>query len=408
MKYVNKILLVLLLLFTCEIVSAKQISIYLFHSADCVHCKAEIEYLNELKDKYDIKVYKYEVVYNEDNSALLKKVRTLMNDEGKLVPFTVIGTTTFTGFSDTQRVQIEKAIDEYQTVPYCDKVGIYLGHTTDESGCSGEEPVKPTDPEDNIMHLPIIGDVDVKSFSLPIIAIAIGLVDGFNPCAMWVLIFLLSILIGMKNRKKMWILGLTFIGTSALVYLLIMFVWLSLVDSLTSIRWIQIAIAIVALIASAINIRSYIKARKEDDGCTVTDAASRKKIVGKVKKIANLEEESENKKKFAFLLAILGVIALAVSVNVIELACSAGLPLIFTQILAMNKIAGVAKIIYILLYILFFMIDDIIVFVIAMFTFKVTGISTKYTKYSHLIGGIIMLIIGLLMILKPEWIMFNF
>ena len=212
----------------------------------------------------------------------------------------------------------------------------------------------------------------------------------------------------MKDRKKMWILGLTFIATSALVYLLIMFIWLNLVGSLTSIRWIQLAIAIVALVASAINIRSYIKARKEDDGCTVTDAESRKKIVGKVKRIANLEAESENKKKFAFLLAILGVMALAVSVNVIELACSAGLPLIFTQILAMNKIAGVAKIIYILLYILFFMIDDIIVFTIAMFTFKVTGISTKYTKYSHLIGGIIMLIIGLLMILKPEWIMFNF
>ena len=74
----------------------------------------------------------------------------------------------------------------------------------------------------------------------------------------------------------------------------------------------------------------------------------------------------------------------------------------------MNKVTSIAKLIYILLYILFFMIDDIIIFVIAMFTFKVTGISTKYTKYSHLIGGIIMLLIGLLMILKPEWIMFNF
>ena len=74
----------------------------------------------------------------------------------------------------------------------------------------------------------------------------------------------------------------------------------------------------------------------------------------------------------------------------------------------MNNVGRLAKLIYVLIYILFFMIDDIIVFVIAMATFKVTGISTKYTKYSHLIGGIIMLIIGLLLILKPEWIMFNF
>lgn len=406
MKYVNRILLILFLLFTCNVVSAKEISIYLFHSSDCVHCKAEIEFLDEIKDKYDVKIYKYEVMYNEENREVLSKVRKLMNNNGSTVPFTIIGTTTFTGFTEVQKVQIENAIKEYQTTSYCNKVGLYMGHTTDESECSSGDIEKPSDSK---MTLPLIGEVDVKKFSLPLIAVVIGLVDGFNPCAMWVLIFLLSILIGMKNRKKMWVLGLTFIVTSAAVYLLIMIAWLNIVASFTTIRWLQIVIGVVALVASGINLRSYIKHRKEDDGCDVTDAASRKKIIGKVKKIANLEEESESgKKKFAFLLAILGVIALAISVNVIELACSAGLPLIFTQILAMNKVGRLAKLIYILIYILFFMIDDIIVFVIAMITFKVTGISTKYTKYSHLIGGIIMLIIGLLLILKPSWIMFNF
>ena len=407
MKYIRKILLILVLLFAYSTVSAKQISVYLFHSSDCVHCKAEIKFLDEIKDKYDIKIYKYEVMYNDENREILKSVRELLNNDDTRVPFTIIGTTTFTGFSEIQEYQIENAIKEYQNIPYCDKVGLFLGKTTDDAEC--QEKVDPKkDDENSKMKLPIIGEVDVKKFSLPLIAIVVGLVDGFNPCAMWVLIFLLSILVGMKNRKKMWILGLSFIMTSAFVYLLIMIAWLNIVASFTTVRWLQIIIAIVALVAGGINLRSYLKARKEDDGCTVTDAESRKKIIGKVKKIAFLEEESENKKRFAFLLAIVGVMALAVSVNVIELACSAGLPLIFTQILAMNKIGGIAKLIYVLIYILFFMIDDIIVFVIAMFTFKVTGISTKYTKYSHLIGGIIMLIIGILMILKPEWIMFNF
>ncbi|MBP5694916.1 MAG: hypothetical protein J6X03_05740, partial [Bacilli bacterium] len=311
MKYINKIILILFLLFISSTVSAKQISIYLFHSSDCVHCKAEIKFLDEIKDKYDIKIYKYEVMYNEENREILKNVRELLKNDGTTVPFTIIGETTFTGFSDVQRAQIEKAIEEYQEVPYCDKVGLYLGKTTDDLEC--KEKTNPSD-EDSKMNLPLIGEVDVKEFSLPIIAIVIGLVDGFNPCAMWVLIFLLSILIGMKNRKKMWILGLTFIATSALVYLLIMVAWLNIVASFTTIRWLQIAIAVVALVAGGINLRSYFKARKEDDGCTVTDADSRKKIIGKVKKIALLEQESESgKKKFAFLLAILGVIALAVS-----------------------------------------------------------------------------------------------
>ena len=167
-------------------------------------------------------------------------------------------------------------------------------------------------------------------------------------------------------------------------------------------------IAGVALIAGVINIYNYLKSLKKDDGCTVTNKESRKKIINKIKKIVVLEEASENKKRFAFLLAVLGIMALAISVNVIELACSAGLPLVFTQILAMNEVSTLARIIYIALYILCFMLDDIIIFTIAMITFKVTGISTKYTKYSHLIGGLIMLLIGLLMIFKPSWIMFNF
>ena len=109
-----------------------------------------------------------------------------------------------------------------------------------------------------------------------------------------------------------------------------------------------------------------------------------------------------------FILALIGIIVLAASVNIIELMCSIGLPLLFTQILAMNDLSSFEYGIYMLIYIFFFLIDDIVVFVISMITLNVTGISTKYSKYSHLIGGLVMLIIGILLILKPELLMFNF
>ena len=88
--------------------------------------------------------------------------------------------------------------------------------------------------------------------------------------------------------------------------------------------------------------------------------------------------------------------------------CSIGIPLIFTQILSMNNLNTFKYMIYMFIYIVFFLLDDILIFTISMNTLKVTGISTKYTKYSHLVGGIIMLIIGILMLLKPEILMFNF
>ena len=107
-------------------------------------------------------------------------------------------------------------------------------------------------------------------------------------------------------------------------------------------------------------------------------------------------------------MALFGVIGLAISVNLVELACSAGLPLVFTELLALNDVSSMAKFWYVLLYIFFFLIDDLIVFIIAMFTMKITGITTKYNQYSHLLGGVIMLLIGVLLLLKPEWLMFQF
>ena len=109
-----------------------------------------------------------------------------------------------------------------------------------------------------------------------------------------------------------------------------------------------------------------------------------------------------------FLLAIIGAMALAISVNIVELACSAGLPVMFTQILSMNNLNIVEEIIYISLYMLFFLLDDLIVFFVAMRTMELTGFSTKYGKISKLVGGLLLLGIGLLMIFKPEWLMFNF
>lgn len=405
MRFIKKFIFVFILFFMFTSVQAKTVNIYLFHSKECGHCASLIEFLDTIQDKYDIKIYKYEITTSKENWNKLVKAKEILKDENEKieVPFTVIGNEIITGFNFITPDSIENKIKYYSDKEYCDKLGVYLEKV---EACEGDSPIDKE--ESSEITLPLIGKVDAKSFSLPIISAVIGLVDGFNPCAMWVLIFLLTMLIGMKNRKKMWILGLTFIISSALVYLAIMLAWLNLVVEFTTIRALQIIIAGIALIAASFNLYNFFKTLKKDDGCTVTNKESRKKIINRVKRIVALEEESENKRKFAFLLAILGMIVLALSVNVIELACSAGLPLIFTQILAMNEVTSLARLIYILIYILAFMFDDIVIFAIAMITFKITGISTKYTKYSHLIGGIIMLIIGLLMIFKPAWIMFNF
>lgn len=401
----KKVLIILISFFFISNVSAKEVNLYLFHGDGCPHCEEEIEYLNSIENEYNyLNIIKYEVWYNEDNSTLLNNVKTSLNTNNSYVPYTVIGKYNLTGFNDNTKEKIKEYI-EYCYNNDCEDIVSKVKQsnasiTVDDNTTNEETNIDDTtnDEKINNVTVPVLGNIDAKSVSLPILAAVIGLVDGFNPCAMWVLIFLISFLLTTKDRKKMWILGSTFLITSAFIYMLFMMSWLTITIKLSNITIIRNIIALIACIAGLINLRSYYRMSKKDVGCEVVDNNKRKKIIDKIKTFV-LEKN--------MLLAVIGIMALAVSVNFIELACSAGLPLLFTQVLAINNLSNLMYFIYILIYIIFFLLDDMIIFFVAMFTFKITGISNKYTKYSHLIGGIIMLIIGLLLIFKPSLIMFN-
>ena len=395
------ILLIALLLVIPTSVNASEtvIDIYLFYSNTCPHCAKEKEYLSDLQENDpNINVYTYEVSENQENSDLLDKVQTLIDGETPYVPYTVIGSEYRVGFNNSTKLEIENIIKTYREGGYVNVVGGIIDGSITEDNINTYLEESEVEVDDTV-DIPLLGKVDPKSVSLPILSIVMGLVDGFNPCAMWVLIFLISMLLNMKDKKRMWFLGVSFLLTSSMVYLLFMLAWLNIVMSISEIRWVQILIALVAVIGGLINLRSYYRERKKDAGCVVVNDEKRKKIFDRIKKFTH--EKS-------IILATIGVIALAVSVNIVELACSAGLPVLFTNILAINNLDQTVSIIYILIYVFFFMLDDLIVFAVAMFTLQVTGVTTKYTKYTHLIGGIIMLLIGLLLIIKPEWIMFNF
>ena len=383
------------------VVDAKEITLYFFHGNGCPHCAEESKFLDSIKDEYnDLKIVEYEVWYNDENANLLKKVEEAFDIRRSGVPTTVIGDSVITGYGTGTDSKLKRAIDYYRENDYTDQVQNIINDTfvkeeKPDDDFSQEEEQKD---EELSIKLPIFGKVNLKNVSLASAAVVIGLVDGFNPCAMWILLFLLSVLVGMKDRKRMWIIGLTFLITSALVYMLIMLSWLQIAVKMTTVIWIRNIIAVIALIGAFINLRSYIRT-KDDSGCEVVDDKRRKSILKRIRKFTS--EKS-------FLLALFGVIGLAISVNLVELACSAGLPLVFTELLALNNVSNAMKFFYTILYIIFFLIDDFIVFFIAMFTMKVTGISTKYNKYSHLLGGIIMLLVGILLLLKPEWLMFQF
>ena len=418
MKKIVFIFTFIFLLLPFSVNANEKVNVYLFYGDGCPHCSALEEYLDEkYSNDKDVKVYKYEVWNDVTNQELWKKVEDVTGEEAKGVPYFVIGKEVMQGYSagDVWEKKVDKAIEEAKKINYNDNVGITLGVVEGKITKDDDIPKSNYDPDkkeadisdyynndsdtnaDTELNIPLIGTISLKDMSIPVIAILIGLVDGFNPCAMWVLIFLITMLFDYPSKKKMWILGCTFLFTSAFIYFLFMISFLKVAMFINSINVLKLLIAVFALVFGGFNIYRYFKTK--DVGCDVVDKNKRRKIINRIKNILS-------SKSFAF--AIGGIILLAISVNLIELLCSMGLPVMFAEILAYNNITGVKNILYIILYIIFFLIDDLIVFFIAMKTLKITAISNKYSKYSHLVGGLIMIAIGLLMILKPEWLMFNF
>ena len=372
--------------------ASDKVNIYFFWAKGCPHCAKEKVFLEKIKDKYpQIEILDFDLTASKENIELMEKIGKNLNADVSGVPFTVIGEHHFSGYynDETTGGEIEKMIECAQKEDCPDLVEGLISPVTPIPDQSQEGVPK-------YLKLPFIGEVETKNLSLPLLTFVIALLDGFNPCAMWVLLFLISLLLGMKDRKKMWILGTAFIAASAFVYFLFMTAWLNLFLFLGVVVWVRILIGIFALGAGAYNIRSWFV--NKTAACKVVSHDKRKAIFNRARSIIN-----ENN----LFLAIGGMIILAFMVNMIELLCSAGLPAIYTQVLSLSNLSTWQYYAYLIFYVFIFMIDDLFIFFVAMITLKAVGVESKYYRYSKLIGGILMAIIGILMLFKPEFLMFG-
>ena len=384
-------LLLILFGFTNVSASDKQVNLYYFHAEGCPTCALETTYLEELTSKdTNLVLHKYEIAFDKENQKLSKDVGELLNQPINSTPTLIIGREVIVGFKEgSTEKTIEEAITFVRDNNVRDVVGEMLGIV--EPG-QGVDIIN----EESKVNLPFFGEVDAKSVSLPLLAIVLGGLDGFNPCAMWVLLLLISMLFHLEEQWKKWFLGGLFLLTTAIMYFFFMLSWLNitiLFGTLVYIRWL---IGGLSIGGGIFNIRRYTQM---EPGCEIVDESKRLKIRDRLKAIYSQP---------VFALAAVGIVVLAVSVNLVELICSAGLPVLFTQILTLNDLSSTQHIMYLLLYLAMFMLDDVIVFVIAMKTAELNGISTKYARNAHLIGGILMILLGILMILKPAWLLLNF
>jgi glutaredoxin len=387
------LLLLLLLAPACAAVPPS-VTLHYFRADGCPHCEHAGEFLKRYAGDARIEVREYEVKYDPIGRERFVKVVEFMRLDDAGVPFILVGDWAVIGYrSDAwtgAAIQAQVARCLKQSCP--DSVAAIL------AGQPLAAPLRlaeagPLLPEK--LRLPLFGEVATATLSLPMLTVALGALDGFNPCAMWALVFLLGLLMGTQDRRRMWILGLTFLFGSALVYFLIMAAWLNVLLALGYVAWIRIAVGLVALGGAAYYLHDYVT--NPDAACEVSHVGTRQAALARLRRFALVERLWP---------AMIGVLALAIAVNMIELICSAGIPAVYTQVLALTPMPAWQYYGHLLLYNLVYMLDDIVLFAVAATTLQLTGFGARYARASRLIGGVVLAAIGLMLLFRPQWLAF--
>jgi cytochrome c biogenesis protein CcdA len=365
----------------------------------CAHCREEEQFLIKLSNKLRTFTPKFYRLGNPDDYSLWDGLTNSLQIS-KVTPITVIGSRYLIGFDGENNTgnEIIRLISEAQKLQLqTDVKNTNLKEAGQQSGTCPEDGSVPctVNPKPSyIVSLPLLGSVDSGKYPLFYLSAMLGFFDGFNPCAMWVLVTFLIILIQVGNRKKMLVFAGTFILAEAVMYGFILTVWYKTWDFVRLDALVTPIVGVVSVVGGLFFLKEW---RKKELVCKVTDVKERSRTTVKIEKLAA--------GKFT-VVTLLGILGIAFSVNIIEFACSIGIPQAFTKILQLNDLMLPQWLLMIFIYIFFYMIDDLIVFGLALWGADHLGLTTKYSKLSNLAGGIVMIILGLLLIFKSQLLLF--
>lgn len=345
----------------------KELEVYFFYSQTCPHCAAEKEFLDNIAQDYpEIKIYRFSID-NSENHSLLKDLAKKHDVERYigLVPMTFVGEDFFLGFDNPKNIgkKIEDSINrQIQDSP---------------------EPSS-----DSKINIPIIGELDIDQYSLPVLAIVLGTLDGFNVCSLGALVLILGLILALRSRKKILIFGGIFILTTAIIYGLLISLWHKLFSFLAPYQKLMVLlIALLGIGGGIYFLKEFIRFKKRGPTCATTESP----ILGKFsKKIQNGLKSPGN--IFALLSSVL---LFAAVITIVEFPCSAAIPVVFAGILAKSQLPITLYLTYISIFVIFYMLDEIVIFLVALFTLKIWLASPKFVTWITLIEAITLFALGL-------------
>jgi glutaredoxin len=356
------------------------VTIEFFWGDGCPHCAAEEAFLDDLVARYpDVLVNAYEVWYDAANRARFERVAAAHGIEASAVPATFLGGRAWVGFSD-------RIGDEIEAV-----VRAELAQRGSASPSPSGSPDASPEPTPSTVEVPIIGPVDPARASLVVVTGLIALVDGFNPCSLWVLSVLLAMMLHSGSRRRLLAVGLTFLLVAGLAYGLFMIGLFAVLDWVGYGPWVRAGIATLIGVLGALAVRDYFASGGR---FSVGIPEERKPEITRRSRQLALSERS--------LIAVVPMTAfLAAGVSLLELPCTAGFPVLWNGILAERGVAGVEFAGLLGVYLGIYLLDELVLFAAAVTTMRVTKMQERHGRALKLVAGSVMLALAAAMLVAP-------
>jgi hypothetical protein len=343
-----------------------------------------------LADTYPtVEIRDFEIYNNVANQELFVKMTTAFGFEPHYVPTILIGDKYWEGYNDIAREEIHTQVKNCLVQSCPDRgVGIIPGVEASqpvEAGQPGEASIA------GLINLPLIGSVDLSTKSLWVSTLLISLVDGVNPCSIWVLTMLLAITLHAGSRKKVVIIGLVFLTITAAIYAVFIAGLFTMLTVINFVGWIQVLVALISLFFAVINIKDYFW-YKEGLSFSISDD----KKPGLFQKMRKVVDASQS---FWGLVGATAV--LAGGVSLVEFSCTAGFPVLWSNLLVSQNVTGATFVLLLLLYLVIYQLDEMVIFFTAVYSLRASKLEEKHGRLLKLVGGMLMLSLALVMIFNP-------
>ncbi len=440
--------------FDVDLDGEASVNLYFFWSETCPHCRTAHPIIEDFPNQYPwLTLNSYEISRSKDNALLYEKMAAAAGEQAMYVPAFVFCGSMITGWDaeETTGAVLKDGLEQCHTWMLDNPVvlsavgGLPLqesaAETEDADGTAGVDAaadgesagddegladsaegiaVAATDDSEQAslevdetgpqaaalgmpmtidstldaapaLALPFIGEVEAQALSLPALTFVIAGLDAFNPCAFFVLMFLLSLMVYARDRKRMLLIGVTFVFFSGLIYFVFMSAWLNLFLFIGELRTITMIAGLIAVAIALINIKDFFWF-KQGVSLSIPDRAK-----------PGLYQRSRNLLKATSLGAILaGTAVLAVAANSYELLCTSGFPMVYTRMLTLHELPTAAFYTYLALYNFIYIIPLLVIVVLFTIRFGSHKLTEQEGRSLKLVSGLMMLALGGLLVFAPD------